>query len=89
MNDYWAKYANVLDPTARECYNKKLEHGDGFSKLLDLYFVQNGGRTTQPLTRLNVRHYAINKSEMFNQESVKAYKSRTSTVVRSILNFVL
>ena len=25
MNDCWAKYANVLDPSARECYNKKLE----------------------------------------------------------------
>ena len=42
MNDHWAKYANVLDPRARECYNKKLEHGDGVSKLPDLYFVQNG-----------------------------------------------
>ena len=41
MNDYWAKYANVLDPSARECYNKKLEHSDGFGKLPDLYFVQN------------------------------------------------
>ena len=41
MNDYWAKYANVLDPNAREWYNKKLEHGDGFSKLPDLYFFQN------------------------------------------------
>ena len=42
MNDYSAKYANVLDSSARECYNKKLEHGDGFSKLLDLYLCQNG-----------------------------------------------
>ena len=44
MNDYWAKYANgnVLDPSAREFYNKKLEHSDDFSKLPDLYFVLNG-----------------------------------------------
>ena len=63
MNDYWAKYDNVLDPSARECYNKM------------------GGRMTQPLTRLNIWHYAINKPEMFNRESVKAYKSLTSAFV--------
>ena len=63
MNDYWAKSDNVLDPSARECYNKKLEHGDGFSKLPDLYFV---GRMTQPLTQLNVWLYTINKPEMFS-----------------------
>ena len=43
MNDYWAKHANVLDPNARECYNKKLEHSEP-----DMYFVQ---RTTHPLTQ--------------------------------------
>ena len=42
MNDYWANCVHVLDPSARECYNKKPEHGDGFSKLPDLYFVKNG-----------------------------------------------
>ena len=39
MNDYLAKCAHVLDPSARECYNKKLEHGGGFSKLPGLYFA--------------------------------------------------
>ena len=33
------------------------------------------------LTQFNVRHYAINKPEMFSRESVNAYKSLTSTVV--------
>ena len=42
MNDYLDKYANVLDSSARECYNKKAEHSDGFSKLPVLYFVQKG-----------------------------------------------
>ena len=42
MNDYWAKCTNILDTSARECYSKKLAHGDGISKLPDLYFVQNG-----------------------------------------------
>ena len=61
MNDYWAKYTNILDPSARECYIKKLEHGDGFSKLPDLYFVQNGWEKDQAFDQLNVGRYAINK----------------------------
>ena len=79
MNDYWAKYANVLDPSARRCYNKKLEHALVSYQICILF--KTAGRTTQPLTRLNVRHYAIKKPEMFSRESVNAYKSLTSTVV--------
>ena len=55
MNYYCAKYSNILDSSARECYINKPEHSDGFSKLPDLYFVayilfKTAGRATKPMS---------------------------------------
>ena len=57
MNDYWAKYTNVLNPSASKCYNKKVEHGDGFSKLPDLYF-----KTAGPIKARNVQPRVCGKA---------------------------
>ena len=62
MNDYWTKYANVLDPSAKEYDNKKLEHSDGFSKLPDLYFFQNGWQNdpaSDPIKRSALRDQQV------------------------------
>jgi len=42
MLGQWSLYANYLDVSARDRYERKLEYGDSADKLPDPYFTQDG-----------------------------------------------
>ena len=79
MNNQWSLYVNVLDVSARDRYEKKLEYGDGAGKLPDPYFMQVGWQNDPSLwpdlTFGDIYQYLINTPGMSSKESMKAYKS--------------